>query len=291
MKKSLLTLMVVVALAGCQNRDTGKTQVDQIAFPPPPASPEAAADLAVADPGAKSIESESQGNQQAITEKKIVKEGEVSFETGNLVKARQALMQRLKQLGGYVDGEQEFRNNEQERKEYLLKLRIPAQNFEKFLTAVNETADRIDSKNIRTKDVTTEYIDVTTRLNNQKLLENRYKALLQKAAKMSDILEVESKLSEIRTQVEATQGQLNYLNKQVAYSSLDVTFFTQGSTDKNEGSGFAYKLKMAWRKSWTLLQEVFFGLITVWPLIIVLLIVWFVTKSWRKSRLNKSVKS
>ncbi len=253
--------------------------------PPPPAGYDGES-RDVVDPGVKSMQGEPSPavNPLQNVSKKIIKEGEITFETSDLKKARIALTDSLKKLGGYVDEENEENNADTERKEYTLKIRIPAQNFEKFLSAVSSSADRVESKSIRIKDVTTQFIDVTTRLANKKLLEDRYKGLLAKASKMSDVLEVENKLNEIRTDIETTQGQLNYLNKQIAYSSLQVTFFTRSIDAKNDGNGFGYKLKMAVSNSWDLLQNIFFGIITAWPVILISVIVIFVLRKWLRRR-------
>lgn len=221
-------------------------------------------------------------------EKKMIKEGEITIEASNRKAARKALTDSLTTLGGYIEEEAENTYDTNNRKNYVLNVRIPAQKFERFLSAVSSTADHVESKSIRIKDVTTEYIDVSTRLKNKTLLEERYKALLQKATKMADVLEVEKKLTEIRTDIETTQGQLNYLNKQIAYSSLQITLFSKSAIEKNEGNSFGYRFKNALADSWQLIQDLFFGLITYWPLLLVVLLIVIAIKKWRKRRITKA---
>jgi hypothetical protein len=285
MKQYVLLLSACLYLTACQN--SSRPNIDSVKFPPPNAEA-----LMTADPGTKSIEGDQTDNTQttliASSEKKIIKEGEISLETGDLKAARKTLSNTLNKLGGYIDEESENTDTYSDRKNYVFKTRIPVQNFEKFLNTVSAAADHVESKSIRIKDVTTEYIDVTTRLNNKKLLENRYKDLLAKAGKMADILEVENKLNEIRTDIEITQGQLNYLNKQIAYSSLEITFFTKSTVGNNEGNGFGYKIKKAFGDSWDLLQNMFFGLITLWPVILLVIGLLIVLRVWiRRRRLRK----
>ncbi len=106
---------------------------------------------------------------------------------------------------------------------------------------------------------------------------------------MADVLEVENKLSEIRTNIEATQGQLNYLNKQVAYSSLDVTFFTETAIKGGSGNGFSYKFKRALGDSWELLEGLFFGIITLWPVLLVIGVIVWLARIWLRKRRSKKV--
>lgn len=280
MKKLLFILWLAVVLTACKNDGpAGQDKVMEVALAPPPPSSEPLVNKPAVDamkfpPPAEDI----------AVEKKIIKEGDITFETGDLKNTRNKIIDTLKKLGGYVDEEREDNNTYAKRKNYTLNIRVPAQQFEGFLSAVSTGADRIESKSIRVKDVTTQYIDISTRLKNKQLLENRYKELLQKSAKMADILEIEGKLNEIRTDIEGTQGELNYLNKQIAYSSLNITFFTQYASDNNDGSGFTYRFKTAISQSVELLQNIFFGLITSWPVILIVVVLFFVFKRWRRKR-------
>jgi len=217
------------------------------------------------------------------TSKKLIKEGSISFETSDLTNTRAKLLASLAKAGGYVAEEQENNNSEGYQKQVVMNLRVPSKNFDKLLDAISGDAEKIDSKNISVKDVTSQFIDIKTSLNNQKLLEGRYLDLLKKAGKMGDVLQIEAKLSEIRTSIDSTQGTLNYLSKQVAYSTLEVTFYTR-ITAQDNGNTLGYKLKTALANGWELLQALFFGLITVWPLVIVAVLVYIIIKRWLKHR-------
>jgi len=284
MKNLLLWAVLCISIASCKNGGIDKYNISEVALIPPPK-----AEAIMAQEVSERLDEGSTGNYKnpddpKPVEKKIIKEGEISIEAGNPQAARKALTDSLAKLGGYVEEERENKNKDIGRKYYTLSVRIPAQQFERFLNAVSSEADHIESKRIRIKDVTTEYIDVTTRLKNKTLLENRYKVLLQKATKMADILQVENKLSDIRTNIETIQGQLNYLNKQIAYSSLQITLFSENTIGKNEGSSFGYRFKNALTDSWQLIQDLFFGLITFWPLLLLLVIALIVVARWRKRR-------
>ncbi|WP_345949887.1 DUF4349 domain-containing protein [Mucilaginibacter sp. PAMB04274] len=280
--KLYILILACLYITACQNGN--RSRVDSVKFPPPMVKADEqyrTQEIMLAPPAANAQPVVANG---VSIDKKVIKEGEISLEINNLKTARKIITDTLNKLGGYIDEESENNNADVQRKEYILKVRIPAQNFDRFISDVSASADRIESKSIRIKDVTTEYIDISTRLNNQKLLEDRYKALLQKAGKMADILEVENKLTEIRTNIETTQGQLNYLNKQIAYSSLEITFFTQSTVGKNEGDGFGYKFKSAVNQSWQLLQDIFFGIITIWPVVMISILLFFVFRAVLRKR-------
>ena len=309
MKKLLFLSLACLILVACANHDKGgaKSEVAQVRFPPPvvkadedavvEADPPTVEELKAAEPGPRDEVSAGYSTPKPVgrildntqsaskdTAKKIIKEGDISFETGNVSQTRKVIINALKKCGGYVSEENESNNGEESRKEYVLHTRIPAKNFDQFLNAVSSTAVQIDSKNISTQDVTVRYIDISTRLQNKKLLEARYLSLLKQANKMGDILQVENKLSEIRSEIESEQGQLNYLSRQVAYSSLDITFYTRHIAPVDKGYGVGYKLKRALSNGWDTLGNWFFGLISIWPLLLIICILVILFKRWRKRR-------
>ena len=217
------------------------------------------------------------------TTKKVIKIGDISFETGNLNETRKKILISLKKLNGYVAEETETNNSDNNHREFVLKLRIPAKNFDLLLDSVSSDADKIDSKDISVKDVTTQYIDAETALSNKKTLESTYLGLLKKTDKMSDVLQIESKLTDIRTAIDSTQGELNYLSKQVAYSSLVITFYTK-QIQQDTGNGIGYKFKSAIIAGWGLLQDLFFGFISLWPVILLIVLLYILARRWRKQR-------
>ncbi|PAW92985.1 hypothetical protein CKK33_05555 [Mucilaginibacter sp. MD40] len=302
MKKYLiLSLLVLVVLACKQNPSENLTKVKEALLPPPIAekvnsvsfkAPVIKSDKEDVGYNAESEQQEVIGNNAAVSsrqkvesvDKKIIKEGDISFETTNVAKTRKQILTNLKQLSGYAESDSETLNGDENRKEYVLAIRIPAVNFDAFLNSVSDAATKIDQKNIRIKDVTTEFIDTKARLNNKLELEKRYVNLLNRAGKMRDLLDIEEKLTEIRSDIESTQSQLNYMSKQVEYSSLNITFYTTQPTQVNAGNGFGYKLKMALGNGFDILQSLFFGVIAAWPFILAGIIACFIANRWRKKR-------
>ncbi|MBL4677805.1 MAG: DUF4349 domain-containing protein [Mucilaginibacter sp.] len=296
-KYFILSLLALVVLA-CNQKQPERLSVQEVVLPAPPR--EKAKEMAFKAPAIKadaeanqvytSVEEAPQfigGDNKTpvvVADKKIIKEGEISFETAYVAQTRKQIMTSLKSLGGYAENDSETVNGDENRKEYVLDIRIPAANFDAFLNSVSGTATKIDQKNIRVRDVTTEYIDTKARLNNKLELEKRYLNLLNRAGKMRDLLDIEAKLTEIRSDIESTQSQLNYMSKQVQFSSLNITFYTTQPKQVNAGNGFGYKLKMALSNGMDGLQSLFFGLIAVWPFVIAGAVAWFIVKRWRKSR-------
>lgn len=302
MKKHLLFILfaILMAFAACKNRSGGssieKANVMEVTLPRPVAK----ADNEMMDkkagyepPVAEAIANADVGSAPAAKptdiEKKIIKEGDIRFESSDVVKTRKQIISSLKHLGGYAENDSETTDGALGSKEYTIIIRIPAKNFDAFLGTVSSTATKIDSRNIRVKDVTSEFIDTKARLDNKLQLEKRYQNLLSRAGKMRDLLDIEEKLTEIRSDIEATQGQLNYMSKQVAYSSLNITFYTVQPEQVATGNGFGYKFKHALTGGWESLQDLFFGLLSNWYLLVIIAVIIVFVKRWRRRRAVKAV--
>lgn len=120
-------------------------------------------------------------NAQAV-ERKIIREGTIRFETNNAAETRKKIAETVTQYKGYIS--QDNTDTYGGRTVHTLTIRIPAENFDTLLTTVSSQASNIEAKEIKALDVTEEYIDVESRLNTKKELENRYRALLVKANKI-----------------------------------------------------------------------------------------------------------
>ena len=204
MKKYLFILFaLMLAFTACKNSSPKEKLLKTELVIPPPVVQEkevmadeklyAPAAIEVAEPvGNQIMANKSAGGADASlikkentadTEKKIIKEGEIRFETSNVVETRRQIISSLKHLGGYADDDSEDTNGDAGSKEYTLSIRIPAKNFDAFLGTVSSTATKIDSRNIRIKDVTSQFIDTKARLDNKLQLEKRYLNLLNRAGK------------------------------------------------------------------------------------------------------------
>ena len=276
MKSIFLIALVIGMLTSCGNskpKEYAKTE-DMVMLAPPSAK---MADDAIVD------DDDSPDKTIVDTVKKIIKYGDISFETNNLNETRKKILKSLKKLGGYVAEDNETHDREDNQQQYVLKIRIPSKNFDLLLDSVSADAAKIDSKNISIRDVTSQFIDIKAQLANSRALENTYLGLLNKAGKMGEVLQIENKLTEIRTALDSTQGVLNYLSKQVAFSSLTVTFYTQEILPDN-GDTIGSQFKTAVGNGWGLLQNLFFELVSLWPLILLFIFLYLLIRRWRRKR-------
>ena len=100
---------------------------------------------------------------------------------------------------------------------------VPSDKFDEAMSAIKKLALRVNNENINNEDVSAQYIDLTSRLKNLKAAEAQYLLILKQSGKISDVLEVTRALNDTRGQIEQTQGQMDYLSRKVALSSIHIS--------------------------------------------------------------------
>lgn len=214
-----------------------------------------------------------------VHERMIIKQGRITFQTGNAAKTRSAVTEAVSKAGGYVssDNISEYSG----RTHHNLTVRVPADKFDYLLAKIESSAGKIDDRWINAADVTSEFIDVEARLAAKKELEKRYLQLLRNAWKIEDILAIERETTNLRSEIESAEGRLKYLSDQVSYSTLDVTFYEQGPTAFGFGPKFTGGIKAGWDNFlWFVI-----GVVNVWPFILgAIVLIWFLSRIRRRHR-------
>ena len=196
------------------------------------------------------------------SQRKLIKNGTLSFETNDIEKTREEIEKLYQEFNGYIASENHF--NYGERLQHEQEIRIPSQNFDPFIEKLEQLGNKIENRHISTQDVTEEFIDVEARLKTKKDLEARYLDLLKLAKTVEDMLSIESQLGSVRAEIESMEGRLNYLNNQVAFSTIKVSYYELTGINFGFASKFVYSLKNGWDNLLTFLIAV----VNVWPFLI-----------------------
>ncbi len=164
-------------------------------------------------PGGAPVSFEDLANRQ------IIKTGELTVEVENVSSAVGAVRALAIELGGYVGGSQAGNADDAA----TLTLRIPAARFDDALTRLHELDGEVTAEGTREQDVTGSVVDLEARIRNLRASEAQYRALLNRASDIEDILTIQSRLDEVRGQVEQLQAQLDQLSELASLSTLTVT--------------------------------------------------------------------
>lgn len=208
-----------------------------------------------------------------VTGKKIIKDGSMGIEVENLKDSRAWIDSLLKGYDAYYSSEN-FVNNDYASSMNLV-IRIQSSSFEKFIADIEKGKGRILYKNINSRDVTEQFIDLETRLENKRNFLKRYNELLDQAKTVKDILEIQEKVRVIEEEIESTEGRLRYLKNQVSYSTLNLTISKKIDITERPGKreGFFTRLMKSLVSGWFGLIDVLIFLVRLWPLWLIVIAV------------------
>jgi hypothetical protein len=220
----------------------------------------------------------------ANIEKKIIKTAYLSIEVSNYQKSRNLIDSTLKAFNAYIVSEN-LQNTESQISNSI-NIRVPANQFEKLMANLSKIAKKVDYQNIETQDVTEEYIDVQTRLNNNRKVEQTYLKLLKRTNSIEDILKIQQKLGEIRTDIESTEGRLKYLNHQVSYSSINLNVYQtiEYRYVSEKLPSFFQRFVKAMDTGWKGIVAFLLFLVRFWPLWLIIAAGWYGWKYWVRLR-------
>ena len=221
---------------------------------------------------------------QEVTKKKIIKDGRLGVRVTDLENTKSRIDTLIIRHGGYYANES--LNNSDWETSYNLKIRIPSENFMKFISDIEAGDGEILYKEIDARDVTDQFIDLETRLENKQNYLKRYNDLLVKANSIKEILEIEEMIRALEEEIESTTGRLKYLSDLVDYSTLDLTISKQRNFKYNPANRdkFSKKLKQSLSKGWFGFVDFFLFIINIWPLWIIILFIFYLWKKYKMKR-------
>jgi len=224
----------------------------------------------------------SQSNQ---IQQKIIKNGNLSFETTDLEKTTAQIYELVKKYKAQIQSDTEGKNYKTSYYKNIL-IRIDSDKFESLLEDISKDVSYFDNKEISSQDVTEQYIDIQSRIKTKKELENRYLELLKKATKVSEMIDIEKNLSKIREEIEAQQGRLNYLQNQISQSTLRIYFYKKTS-DTGVTNSYGSKIINAFSSGFNSLSSLFLAFLKSWHVILILVICYWLYKKRKKNKQNK----
>ena len=170
--------------------------------------------------------------------------------------------------------------------EYVI--RVPAESFEKLMSSLS-TIGNVPYSHVYTENVSSQYYDTEARLRTYRAQEDRLLKLLDKAETVSDVIEIENELTEVRYRIESLQTTLNGWDRQVSYSTVYLSLREVKEYTPENRIGFGRQLVNALAQGLELLKDFVLGFATALPLLIIVAAVVFgIIKLIKKLRKKKN---
>ncbi|WP_300488670.1 DUF4349 domain-containing protein [Flavobacterium sp.] len=274
MKKILLVVAVLIFSISCKNQQSEDVAVAEsldVKMMNLEAAPVAAS------------ETSGSGGSETLIEAKIIKNANLRFETSDLNQSYADIQKALVKYKATIQNDVTGKSNNSVYRD--LTIRIPNTAFDAFINDIGKGVSHFDRKEISSEDVTEEYIDIESRINTKKTLEKRYLDLLNKATKVSEILEIEKGLATVREEIESIEGRLKYLQSRIAMSTITIDMYTQNASESGATVSYGSKMWNSFKEGFFGISTFFLDLLQVWPfiLIFVLLLIYIRKRFTKKS--------
>jgi hypothetical protein len=152
----------------------------------------------------------------------IVRTGTLQLEVASLGSTVTAAGNVVTAAGGYVSGSEESAAGDEA--SASVEYRIPAAAWDTTLAGIRAVATTVRHQQVGTEEVTGQVVDLGARIANLRATEAALQAIMVKATKISDILDVQKQLTATRGEIERLVADKTQLEGRAAFGSLKVTF-------------------------------------------------------------------
>lgn len=180
-------------------------------------------------------------------ERKIIRNANLTLESNAPADGQRKIASIAEAHGGFIVTSESTQRADNDQTKPLMSVtvvaRVPATEFNAVLEEIRGVGTGVRQEKITGQDVTEEFIDLEARIRTKKALEAQFLEIMKQARNVSDALEVQSQLAEVRGEIERLEGRRRYLENQSSLSTITVTL--QAPTPLVNTSGFFYNVKRA----------------------------------------------
>lgn len=172
-------------------------------------------------------------------------------------------------------------------------IKVPADSFDDAVRQLRGLGTPMQ-ENVSTQEVTEEFVDLDAQVKNLEATEQDYLKLMDKAQRLEDIIALQQRITDVRTQIDRLRGRMNLLQRRADLSTLTVTLVPpaqRSDTPPATAPRPLQTLQAAWSHLGTLLQAlldvlIYVGVYTL-PLVPFAAGYWW----WRSTRTNRHAPS
>ena len=222
-QKKLLALLLVLVmtasvLAGCGASSSYKDAVVEEAAPMEPMKDMAAAGVMMQSNGMTGT------TQEMPTGQKLIRRVNIDAETEDLDALLVQLQAQISASNGYIESQDLYNGSSYSNyrnRNANLTIRIPADKLDGFVVQLKDASNVVNYSESQ-EDVTLTYVSTESRIKALETEQERLLELLSQAENMSDLLEIEARLTDVRYELESVTSQLLVLANKVDYATINL---------------------------------------------------------------------
>jgi hypothetical protein len=203
------------SISGTRSGDAGGAQPEAIAETP--------ADASSNGDGQPPASGKGGGNGAPLPDtRRIVYTGSLDLVVDDITAATERARVAVLAVGGYIGASQE--RNDHKGAVATITYRIPASRWDAAIEAIRGLAVKVVGGQTQAVEVGDQIVDLEARLRNLRASEQVLVGIAEGTGKISDLLEVQARISDVRGEIERLDAQRAQLEDQAAYGTLVATF-------------------------------------------------------------------
>ena len=230
--------------------------------------------------------------------RKLIRRMDIGVETQSFDELLSQIDAKVAELGGYIESSNTYGYEGNRSANYTV--RVPADKMDEMVTMVSENAN-VTRKSESTDDVTLSYVDTKSRKEALEVEQERLMALMEKAESVDAIIALETRLTEVRYQIQSMESQLRTYDNQVDYATItlsveEVTIYTPDTQEPKSDlqrmtDGFVTSVKRVLQGIKNFLIDLVIALpyLLIWAVVIaaIVLVIRVIVKKSKKKRERK----
>ena len=161
--------------------------------------------------------------QAQAQERKLIKTVDMTVETKEFDATLAVVKEKTAELGGYIENLETYNGSSystyRSSRNANMTIRIPKQQLDTFLDTVSGVSNVV-RRSESVEDVTLTYVDLDSHKRVLLAEQETLLGLMEQAKEIEDIITIESRLSQVRYQIESMESQLRTYDNKVNYSTI-----------------------------------------------------------------------
>jgi len=234
---SALSLTALLALTGCSSM-TDSLEETSVSMGAP--------DIAYTEDVAVEMDMQGRADESAASfEPDIIRTGYLSLSVDSPSETADQITDVVEAAGGRIASRSDYTPVDYGQPSSYLEARIPYDVLDATVETIQELGD-VQEVSLNSVDVSLQKVDLDARIGVLEAAIERLNELLAEAASTSDLIAVESALSERQAELDSLQSQRDYLSDQTLFATLSISLITPANATPAEPDGFLDGIVRGW---------------------------------------------
>ena len=190
-----------------------------------------------------------------VSKEKLVYTGSLNVETTDFEATLARIRQDITDMGGFIESEDDsddsygwymdgYTKSSSTLSSYI-QARIPSARFYEFLDGIEGDTAKVTSRSVNVQNISRRYSETAGAIESYEIQEERLLDMMKDAKRVSDMLEIEQRLSEVQASLKSYRNSLSDMDTDVAYSTVSIRLREVGIYSKPEQTTFGQRVHEA----------------------------------------------